>query len=862
MTYEFSKVEGGFRHLDARELERVVPTGMTFDSFKSQLYDGHLVLLSDSPAVPALQTVKGRMGDAVWTVNPAATSQLSPQAQKAFVARTKMRGGGGASRNGSLHPPLPEPPYSPEPVVDDASGAPALAYEYRFEVACPESVLAAEVGCQFALGRTQGEAEIGSFDKQPSEQGTAFIARATTGHPRRLIIRIAAPEMGVSRRTPVSLKPTGKAAVRDAFIPVTPAVQLGARLGFPTEGYYYHFHEHRLVQEYCLLGEGRWGFYATRSTHEALNTEQGFNQYQGAILVFWKIDNQVADNQHLVYLKSPITRAQLDNLDEHWLTTHGVKLDIPALLAARKHDALAREQQADKAGPSETAPVTHRVLTDTETGKRESWMQIAEQYGLSAKALLALNPQYDADPLSLKAGDTLTVKTPQASAAPEPVKGLPPQSPETVSHAANVWYDYSERFLEGSTHKSINKPDSAAHGLPVVRLYDDSPQKVFAKSCLVEKGCIDIGSQEEPIRNFGPWAFFFGQANAAVPPPVVQGVATGQAAQTNMAMAATGAGEQTRSANEDAALALTRLAGDLKEALLSSHHLVAEGLSELFLLRPDDMGDNTQYTESELKDVQYAETRLRLTITRPESDYYPRVEAYHVDGEQARVPVRYVSVTPDTRYSVALGDGETGPTIYWTPSDTDVPALTTTPGQDDGVEIDNILVTPLPDEAGATVETFPESQKDWRDAILVFPDNSGIAPLYVVYSVNRGPDGRFAPSNEPKPSLDRPSLRADTKRQIEAGARKDANGQFVDKEDNIIEDWHYGHKEGLENRRVLRAADEVGMTQAELNDFMNAHPDYYQIEDAKTNLSHVNEKPGNGEIDKIIEHMEDFLENR
>ncbi|WP_062707849.1 hypothetical protein [Grimontia marina] len=270
MTYEFSKVEGGFRHLDARELERVVPTGMTLDSFKSQLYDGHLVLLSDAPAVPALQAVKGRMGDMAWTVNPAATSQLSPQAQKAFVARTKMRGG--ASRNGSLHPPLPEPPYSPEPVVDDASGAPALAYEYRFEVACSEATLNQEVGCQFALGRTQGEAEIGSFDKQPSEQGTAFIARATTGHPRRLITRVAAPEMGVSRRAPVSLKPTGKAAVRDAFIPVTPAVQLGARLGFPTEGYYYHFHEHRLVQEYCLLGEGRWGFYATRSTHEALNT--------------------------------------------------------------------------------------------------------------------------------------------------------------------------------------------------------------------------------------------------------------------------------------------------------------------------------------------------------------------------------------------------------------------------------------------------------------------------------------------------------------------------------------------------------------------------------------------------------------
>ncbi|MEI8611123.1 S-type pyocin domain-containing protein [Enterovibrio sp. Hal110] len=217
------------------------------------------------------------------------------------------------------------------------------------------------------------------------------------------------------------------------------------------------------------------------------------------------------------------------------------------------------------------------------------------------------------------------------------------------------------------------------------------------------------------------------------PPQVIQGAATGQAAQANMAMAAGGATEQTKSPNEEAALALTRMAGDLKEALLSSHHLMAEGISELLLFRPDDMGDNTQYTGDELKDVQFAETRLRLNITHPPGDYYPRVNAYHVNGDQARVPNRYVAKLDDGRYSVALGEGEKGPTIYWTPSDSDLPTMTTTPGHDDGFELENILVTPLPEESGATVETFPESQKDWRDAILIFPDSSGIAPLYVVF---------------------------------------------------------------------------------------------------------------------------------
>ncbi|WP_283131101.1 S-type pyocin domain-containing protein [Enterovibrio norvegicus] len=787
---EAVRIEGSISRYSETDLLAMLPSGSSGVSITSSLARGEMVVVSDNPAAPLFTFSNGKL--VANTSNQITmTDQALNDAKQRFLT-TKPRMGTSRPANNGPASALSEPTYVPEAVVDDTPGRPILEYEYRFEVACSEETLAAEVGCQFSLGRTSAEGEIGGFEKRPSEHGTEFIARATTDAPRRLITKIAAPEMGVSRRKAVALKPKGKAVVRDAFIPVTPAVQLGARLGFPTEGYYYHFHEHRLAQEYRLLGDGLWGFYATRSTHEALNTKQGFNKYQGAILAFWKIDGKVADNQHLVYLKSPITREQLDNLDEDWLTTHGVKLDIPSLLETKKQTAITRTTNSNSAS-----------------------------------------------------------------------EHFPPETPNTANHPANVWYDYNDRFLAGSTHKSINKPDSAANDLPVVKLYDDSPQRVFAKSCLVEKGCIDVGTQEEPISNFGPWVLLGGQAHAAVPPPpAAQGAAAGQAVQTNMTMAAGGAGTKTRSANEEAALALTRLAGDLKEAVLSSHHLVAKGISELLLFRPDDMGDNTQYTGDELKDVQFAETRLRLNITHPPGDYYPRVNAYHVNGDQARVPNRYVAELDDGRYSVALGEGEKGPTIYWTPSDSDLPTMTTTPGHDDGFELENILVTPLPEESGATVETFPESQKDWRDAILIFPDSSGIAPLYVVFSVNRGPDGRFTPSNEPKPSLERPSLRAETKRQIEAGARKDANGQFIDKEDNIIEDWQYGHRKGFENRRVLKAADEMGMTQAELNDFMNSRPDYYQIEDEKLNLSHVNEKPGNGELEKIIEHMEEFLDNR
>ncbi|QUJ69556.1 hypothetical protein KDD30_22715 (plasmid) [Photobacterium sp. GJ3] len=52
------------------------------------------------------------------------------------------------------------------------------------------------------------------------------------------------------------------------------------------------------------------------------------------------------------------------------------------------------------------------------------------------------------------------------------------------------------------------------------------------------------------------------------------------------------------------------------------------------------------------------------------------------------------------------------------------------------------------------------------------------------------------------------------------------------------------------------------MTQAELNDFVNSRPDYFQIEEEGPNLSHRNEKPGVDEIDEILDDMVSFLEDR
>lgn len=70
------------------------------------------------------------------------------------------------------------------------------------------------------------------------------------------------------------------------------------------------------------------------------------------------------------------------------------------------------------------------------------------------------------------------------------------------------------------------------------------------------------------------------------------------------------------------------------------------------------------------------------------------------------------------------------------------------------------------------------------------------------------------------------------------------------------------HEYVWENRRILRAADELGMTQQQLNDFVNSIPERFRIETKADNLSHKFEKPGNGEIDEIKKEMEHFLEGK
>ncbi len=686
MAYEFGQVEGDIGKLDERALGSALPRGMSYSSFMDKLKSGELALLTDSPSKPVM--LRDGMSQS-WSLSAEGQEVLSPEAKSAYLSRTRMLGGAAGSaaptQNAAGYAPNIEETYVPEPVKPDTSDAPPkLQYEYCFEVACSDETFRKSVGYAFELAKTQQEALIGRWQTEATEHGTKYTAHTAFDEPKKLVAKVASNALGMSVPDNVQVKPIGSGVVREAFIPVVPSVQLGERLGLPTEGYYYHFYNGRLVQEYKLLGNGKWAFYATRSTHEQLNDEQGYNIYQSAILVYWKLEGKDVENQHLIYLERQITREELDNLNDDWLAQHGIKLDINRLLAAPKQSVAKRQttqpSDTEKAG---SKPETHTVGTDSKTNQRESWGTIAEQYGLSAKQLLDLNPQYNADPMSLKVGDTLTVKAVEENqSTPEKATDLPPLSPCTYSCLANTHYDHSDSLISGTQFKAINSDSLFEKELPVTNLTT-----------------ITTASK---ATDYGKTALLAIPANGAA---------------TNLGILSSNTTNTigTWSISGEALAGFARMGGFLVAALW-----------------PSQLGDGTLDGNPDFVTGDTTTMRVRFNMYTDENGKQQVVGIKTGDGSAYGERVAKREAVQKGQHFVA--ELENGITITWTPDgSTDVLTPDTVLPENDQLDVHNIWVRPI-EEHEQEIGTALYPEEELAEYIVTFPADSGVSSLYLVFN--------------------------------------------------------------------------------------------------------------------------------
>ena len=250
---------------------------------------------------------------------------------------------------------------------------------------------------------------------------------------------------------------------------------------------------------------------------------------------------------------------------------------------------------------------------------------------------------------------------------------------------------YSSPFTAGI-------PPGEARGLT------QRPNCVFAKTCTVPPDSTDAGTTIEPATNFGK--------------VVVMG-------STAFAYGGTGT-------------TLGRIAGQASLEALGAWGIrgtvAAAGsvVSTLLLaLWPSQIGDST-FSEEQLRSMTVAPTRVRFQFRKDESGVM-RVYGIHTSASSGAdsVPVAYAAWSPDRSVMEAELNGVT---ITWSPNDGPIASAPTTyPGVTD--ELANIMVHPVAEDTDSQIEVYPASDDvTWQDTILVFPADSGVPPIYLVFA--------------------------------------------------------------------------------------------------------------------------------
>ncbi|WP_080762090.1 S-type pyocin domain-containing protein [Pseudomonas fluorescens] len=233
--------------------------------------------------------------------------------------------------------------------------------------------------------------------------------------------------------------------------------------------------------------------------------------------------------------------------------------------------------------------------------------------------------------------------------------------------------------------------------------------QVFAKSCTVDNWCrTDAGTAPEPVSNFGKIMV----AGAMLLPSASTAVATAIGAD----------------------LALGRLAGGgILQQRLNWAIRGAAGPASVFVLGmlPTRMGDGTLHTDEQLRRMSRAPTRVRFQFRR-DAEGVMQVYGIH-SGASGDDSVRTVKVEWNSD-KTAMEAKLNGITILWTPQRGPLGSMPPLVYPEHGEQLNTILVHPIPENTDTQIEGLPGEDMTAEDCILVFPADTGLKSLYVVFS--------------------------------------------------------------------------------------------------------------------------------
>ncbi len=289
--------------------------------------------------------------------------------------------------------------------------------------------------------------------------------------------------------------------------------------------------------------------------------------------------------------------------------------------------------------------------------------------------------------------------------------------------------------------------------------------RVFAKSCVPRQwGQTCVGSDTEPASNFGKVMI----AGAMLMPSASTAVAAAIGADLGLGYVA-GSGIMQNRLN----WAIRGLSGP----------------SSIFILGmlPSKMGDGTLYTDDELRNLTRAPSRVRFQF-RQDAEGVMQVYGIH-STETGDESVRIVQATWNAD-KTAIEAELNGITLLWTPRSGplgEMPPLTYP--DDTGKQLGNILVHPIPENTDTEIEGFPGEDITLDDCIVVFPSNTLMKSMYVVFAKPFNPDHGY--QSPPKVLTKMPEAKkVPRKTSIQGGGGLRARWET---DEGIIYEWDSRH---------------------------------------------------------------------
>ncbi|WP_330961829.1 DUF2235 domain-containing protein [Photobacterium sp. 53610] len=343
---------------------------------------------------------------------------------------------------------------------------PTADFECNVLIYCPSDQLSSLQTGFWTLKHSAEEKSIIQWETSSTPEGHAVLTAQCFQQEEKHLLHEGFQHAGSPKVFEIQPQPKGKGVMNAEFIPVKLAVQLDEYLGWATAGYFYHFVDNKLYQECKIIGEDRWSFYFTRSGATTLTDELVSEHRFSSLLLPYQVEGQPVTGQYILFRQKKLTDDEFKQISQDWLEEHAIAIDLESAIACRSQTL--HERQCNVEEPSH-APIYHQVQLNKDTGEREQWPDIAQQYGLTAKQLLALNLDYHDNPLALKVGDSLLVTPATAYYQPDYPAPLTEFEPGKAYPLGDIWGVYQDNLMPWL--KNIRESSQLFDRTPVINTF-------------------------------------------------------------------------------------------------------------------------------------------------------------------------------------------------------------------------------------------------------------------------------------------------------------------------------------------------------------------------------------------------------